>query len=153
MRSISMRRFWTVAVPFTRRMLGLGRAAHIEEPLVFWIGCFLRVTGWFQNVYHLFSVTLCILSPVLFEPAVKPLHHAFNHIALMFRIGKAVSLMLIHYQFGGNIKRFQRMPELVRLWRGAFTVTIAHHHQSRRLCLFNERDGRTVRIDLRIVID
>ena len=46
----------------------------------------------------------------------------------------------------------QRMPELKRLRRRTFPVSVPHHHQRRRLHLLDVVDRRTLRIHRRIVV-
>src|SRR6476661_2344890 len=64
-----------------------------------------------------------------------------------------MAFMLVNNQLGFCADGFERVPELIRLRSRTLAVAVAHKHQSRRLRVLDEGDGRTLRIDLGIVID
>src|SRR6266571_1475854 len=71
----------------------------------------------------------------------------------MCRIGEAMAFMLVDNQLGFCADGLERMPELIRLRSRTLAVAVSHKHQTRRLCLLDKGDRRTLRINLGIVID
>src|SRR5579871_5879905 len=83
---------------------------------------------------------------------IEPSGYSFYYITLVLRIHKHVAFMLVHHEFSLHVQSFECVPELIRLRRGAFAVTVTHHYQRWRLGLGDERDGRALGIDLRVFI-
>src|SRR6266404_967212 len=101
-------------------------------------------------------VEVCLLfppCPALLEILGKPVSHTLYYVTLVRRVSEYMTFMLIDHQFRLNAQGLQGVPELIRLRRRAFTVTVTHQHQSWSFGVFDKSNGRAASVDLRIVID
>src|SRR5580704_10914515 len=66
---------------------------------------------------------------------------------------ETVALVRINHHLRLHAQIPQRVPEFVRLRRGAFAVAVAYHYQRRRLYVLDVLDRRTLRIYGSVVVD
>src|SRR5260370_414010 len=67
--------------------------------------------------------------------------------------GDVMACIRVDDEFGRRALCAQRVPELERLWRGAFSVAIANHRQGWSSGAVDEVDGGAFRVDVGIVVD
>ena len=73
-------------------------------------------------------------------------------IAAVGGIGKTVALVGVNDQLRGDVKVAQSMPEFKGLGRGTLAIAVAHDRKRGGGDVLNEGDGRTLGVDLGVVV-
>ena len=79
-------------------------------------------------------------SRLLLQIFIEPRQRALQSIRTVRRVAQAMSFAGIDHDRGRNVHRLQRVPELLRLRRGAFDVVFAHVLECRSLDVADEID-------------
>src|SRR5215510_4462021 len=83
---------------------------------------------------------------------LEPRGGALEDIALVCRVAKPVALAGVDHEIGRDAERLERVPQLVRLRRRAFTVALADDDQRWRRDALDERDRRAPGIVRRVIV-
>src|ERR1700733_6759576 len=139
LRSISKRDWKLLETPVTQRKHRRGTSSNRDKiaPLrsQFLAGCAGRRSRFQEELQ------------IMPEPSQRPR----DDVPRMLRVREHVALVRVDHKLGRRSIRLERVPELERLRRRTFAISLADHNECRRLGFLDKRDRRTLGVDSGIV--
>jgi hypothetical protein len=85
--------------------------------------------------------------------ASEPVKGALHDVAAVLGVGKAVALVGIDHELGGDLEGAKCMPELERLGSGTLAIAVADNGQGWGVGLLDEGDGGAFGVDGGVIVD